>query len=752
MIYENPNYMTMFPEWLINCLANRYPHSGVPVPKVACSRNFAPPPPQYAENPIKAVRRTLLGGPSQQSHGADELPESMVYRPVRRLGYIGWAKTYLRTPEQRTWYLRLIRIALADLCGREVFDKVIKQYNRKTRGERLPYTDATERPGYPLFNETGRLRWFWKKYYSPYTQTRDSKWVYTSPWAGRSLYDRPLVGGDVVSWIEEGPPGLALQTYRGDPLSRQLVSPEIEATLRHYMDMHIPEIDEMVFGWKMPLELLKEMEDLEATRRTAVRGRIPVDRTEPLHGGMYEVLIDFGDGYYWIHTHSHAICEEVELSQEIAEDPTTTDESVTGHCSTCYNHDEEAVVLREYIQHPEGDYWRPVLHFCINAEGSLGEMKGMSNRIPDPKYHDYIEAFLDLPLVKGSHGGGFMPETNFKLSYFPEEVRDRFWKRRVPPAVGMAKPQLFTWEEALNLFADDSGYDSSLYLRFVSFADPVVEYNDDGYPSPWVEKNYGYSLQELLENLTILPGARQPGGGGASYTPPVKYEAVHRGIEHTIKVIQEAIQQPPGGATDRDIEDAVGHFRDAWRLRLDAWIADAGSWELHHGRGRGRSRGRVPNPDLRDLLFDSFEDAARKGTSETVEENLVNYLNSHAILAKMTVEIEFTPDGDVWDDSLTMNEYEELVLITGESGELTSLKDRARILIPLPTWTNFGIRASDTYVQPIRVDLTPVLLFQEDNPYTLFSAASGRGRRSRYEFDYDLWYDLIDEGLTDAGY
>ena len=70
--------------------------------------------------------------------------------------------------------------------------------------------------------------------------------------------------------------------------------------------------------------------------------------------------------------------------------------------------------LREQVNRDGSVFWKPHLTFIVK-NGFLGESKGFANQKPAEKYHPYIAIFLLESGIKGIHGGGYLPQNNFKF-------------------------------------------------------------------------------------------------------------------------------------------------------------------------------------------------------------------------------------------------------------------------------------------------------------------------------------------------
>jgi len=242
----------------------------------------------------------------------------------------------------------------------------------------------------------------------------------------------------------------------------------LERDLEHYLALDLPKINDYVFDWQLPHELFSDLKALEDDYLETIGSYIPFDQAED-----YPVLIDFKDGYVWFNT-----------EEQSARDQTF---AMTGHCSTCYNYDEIALVLREHVVVDGQDFWRPVLQFCVDPNGMLGEMKGKANNKPSSKYFKYIVPLLRHKIVKGIKGGGHKPHTNFALSDLPDKDRKKLQK---------AKPALLTLKDYVEIY----GLDKKAIRRIQATIEKPLIY--DKKTHTWlIELDIYTTLYELLKDI-----------------------------------------------------------------------------------------------------------------------------------------------------------------------------------------------------------------------------------------------------------
>ena len=322
---------------------------------------------------------------------------------------IVWAREVLQRSDRIVWFLRLFRIALAKyLQDFELAREFVRQYNRKTRGAPIESLKGTD------------LAPVWRAR----EETSSSLGLRPDiPFKIRRVYG--AVEGLDLEYVAEGH------------------WTSLTGALEHYAAMGMLG-DEVEFGWKLPEEFIGELSVAEREAAVATSRKIPVSRA-----GDYEEVIDFGDGYKWFYIDEYFAPDEIEINQELEvmfHAGESASRTVSGHCATCDKYHQRALVLRKFVRSDKGNYWRPVLFFCLDpGTGFLGETKGLNNGIPDPRYHKYIIPLLEHSLVKGNAGGGYMPESNWLVtnlrSTHPMELA----------ALVAAKPDLLTLTEKIKI-------------------------------------------------------------------------------------------------------------------------------------------------------------------------------------------------------------------------------------------------------------------------------------------------------------
>lgn len=127
-----------------------------------------------------------------------------------------------------------------------------------------------------------------------------------------------------------------------------------------------------------------------------------------------EIVIQFPDGWAWWKLNRHRCDEE---------------SAAMGHCGNGGSGDTSQRVLSLRQSKPDGG-WSPHLTFILEGNGFLGEMKGRNNDKPVQRYHKYILALLENPIVQGIQGGGYMPSHNFAVTDLTPEEQEALYEKR----------------------------------------------------------------------------------------------------------------------------------------------------------------------------------------------------------------------------------------------------------------------------------------------------------------------------------
>lgn len=172
----------------------------------------------------------------------------------------------------------------------------------------------------------------------------------------------------------------------------------------HYLSLNIDKITNYVFGWQWVADVTADFHNYEQEWKARQKARIEHDP----EAVEQEVVIDFGNGWYWINL-NRASCR--------------IEGDAMGHCgNTAASREGDTVLsLRELVVEDGKKFWVPHLTFILDKDGFLGETKGRNNNKPSAKYHDMIMALLKTDRVVGIKGGGYAAQNNFKLTDLTDE-------------------------------------------------------------------------------------------------------------------------------------------------------------------------------------------------------------------------------------------------------------------------------------------------------------------------------------------
>lgn len=180
---------------------------------------------------------------------------------------------------------------------------------------------------------------------------------------------------------------------------------EFLVKLEHFLSLPIPKIQNYVFGWELPDEILELFEELEDEWKAKIKELIP-DKGE-------KVFLKYDEVYTWFDLERAYCGDESEAMGHCGNQPARGDTNQT------------ILSLRQKVVVDKEVYWRPVLTFIYHkSEMSLGEMKGRGNKKPAEKYHPQIIKLLKDERIRSIHGGGYLPENNFSLMDLDEAERE----------------------------------------------------------------------------------------------------------------------------------------------------------------------------------------------------------------------------------------------------------------------------------------------------------------------------------------
>lgn len=98
--------------------------------------------------------------------------------------------------------------------------------------------------------------------------------------------------------------------------------------------------------------------------------------------------------------------------------------NMMGHCGNQPSEKPGDRILSFRTATDDPNIWVPHLTFILDDDGMLGEMKGRSNKKPQPKYHPYIIELLEHSIVEGVKGGGHDPANNFSINDLDDDKKE----------------------------------------------------------------------------------------------------------------------------------------------------------------------------------------------------------------------------------------------------------------------------------------------------------------------------------------
>jgi hypothetical protein len=192
----------------------------------------------------------------------------------------------------------------------------------------------------------------------------------------------------------------------GCDLGDYFIIEQLKQSLKHIVDLNLPKINAMSFGWKSPDNVLEEAQEHELSWQAKNKGDSAPEKGKK--------VVEFTDGSAWFDLGVSGCPEEADLM---------------GHCGNGSHRPGSPQTILSYrkpVEGPDEDgekRWMPYLTFILNKEtGALGEMKGRGNSKPVERYHDAIIKLLkEDERIKKVEGGGYRAENNFHLSDLEKE-------------------------------------------------------------------------------------------------------------------------------------------------------------------------------------------------------------------------------------------------------------------------------------------------------------------------------------------
>jgi hypothetical protein len=176
-----------------------------------------------------------------------------------------------------------------------------------------------------------------------------------------------------------------------------------KSEIEHFLSLPIHEIQNLVWRYQSPEELMIEFRKAERRWQESRKGLIVFDEET--------ILIQFPNDFAWVHL-PRAYC--------------TIEGDAMGHCGNKPSHKpgETILSLRQAVVHQGARFWRPHATFILDRNGVLGEMKGRDNEKPLDEHHPHIIALLRHDIIKGIKGGGYDAQNNFDLDDLDRATRE----------------------------------------------------------------------------------------------------------------------------------------------------------------------------------------------------------------------------------------------------------------------------------------------------------------------------------------
>ncbi len=187
--------------------------------------------------------------------------------------------------------------------------------------------------------------------------------------------------------------------------------------LEHFLSLPIPSIQQTVFSYQSPSELLAQFKNAEEEWQESRKGLIAQKDGEE----NATPVIRFPNGYtWWLLDKAYCPLEA----------------NAMGHCGNGPRSDSSDRIfsLRQTVKKGNHTFYVPYLTFILDESGYLTEMKGRFNNSPKmafkkgfapSDFSSEIVALLKLPIIKGIIGGGYAPQNNFKIQDLsPEQIEN----------------------------------------------------------------------------------------------------------------------------------------------------------------------------------------------------------------------------------------------------------------------------------------------------------------------------------------
>ncbi len=298
---------------------------------------------------------------------------------------IKWAVDHLKKHARIVWYLRFVRLALADWTANEledpkIYKKEVRRYNKKARA-----AGATLIPEQHKLVIIDREQFLYLR--GTNYESMNNTFIHYFGYDLRKINEQPY----------------------------EYLLPEELFTL---FETYVKEA-QGIAAHEEAVEHFQKTEDFDYTGDTAIISHgFRHDEAEndarfiPDKGDENpRQFIEFDDGWGWFDLGLDAgYCNEEKNAMDHCGNPSGTAPQIM-------------LSLRKPLEYEGLKFWKPVLTFALDENGGLREMKGYNNTKPLEKYHEYVVGLLNDDIVESIIGGGYLPRTNFDLDDLSEELR-----------------------------------------------------------------------------------------------------------------------------------------------------------------------------------------------------------------------------------------------------------------------------------------------------------------------------------------
>jgi hypothetical protein len=225
----------------------------------------------------------------------------------------------------------------------------------------------------------------------------------------------------------------------------------------HYIDMKqaFPAIlDNINFDNRPFSAVVGELSSREQALKQQIQG-IPESQLTD----NFSLLLRFSDGFAWFNLNTPVSKDEAKMMGHCCRDPRI------GTSGTVYS-------LRKVTRKSGVTYHDSHVTVMVKDKATY-EIKGRVNAKPIPKYHKYLVALLQSPLIDHMVDGGYMAENNFKITDLdPDQAKELIEK----------KPSFVTLKILEHIYGEESSEIEDYISDTVSMLEEnrIVKRDNDG--------------------------------------------------------------------------------------------------------------------------------------------------------------------------------------------------------------------------------------------------------------------------------